>query len=112
MTSGPTPAAEVQSADTAGVTRAAVAKDAVGNTSTGSVTVKLDKGSPVITGSRFPAPNAAGWNYGPVTVNFTCSDTVSGIRSCPGATTVSDSGAGRPSPARPSTTPATRRPRR
>ena len=94
VASGPAPAAEVQSADTAGVTRAAVAQDAVGNTGTGSVTVKLDKGSPVITGSRSPAPNAAGWSDGPVTVNFTCSDTVSGIRSCPGATTVSDSGSG------------------
>ena len=74
--------------------QAAVAQDAVGNTGTGSVTVKLDKGSPVIAGSRSPAPNAAGWSDGPVTVNFTCSDAVSGIRSRPGATTVSDSGAG------------------
>ena len=40
-----------------------------------------------------PAPNAAGWNNSPVTVNFTCATTGSPIVSCPAPQTVSTEGA-------------------
>ena len=59
----------------------------------GSVTVKLDKTAPTITGSRTPAANANGWNNTDVTVGFTCSDSPSGIKSCSGPTTLSSSAA-------------------
>lgn len=38
----------------------------------------LDTTKPTITGSSLPAANGAGWNNGPVTVTFTCTDEVGG----------------------------------
>lgn len=66
-----------------GVTKTATAKDALGNEGSGSVTVKLDKDAPTITGSRSPAPNGAGWNNTDVTVSFTTTDGLSGVASDP-----------------------------
>ena len=57
------------------------------------MTVKLDKTTPTITGSRTPAANANGWNNTDVTVSFTCSDSPAGIKSCSGPATLSTSGA-------------------
>ena len=54
--------------------------------------VRIDLTPPNITGSRVPAPNAAGWSATPVTVAFACSDTLSGIASCSPTTTVSTEG--------------------
>lgn len=39
-----------------------------------TVTVKIDKTKPVITGARSPQPNANGWNNTDVTVTFTCAE--------------------------------------
>ncbi|MEK7404381.1 MAG: hypothetical protein AAB225_04675, partial [Acidobacteriota bacterium] len=39
--------------------------------------VKVDKTPPVISGSRTPGPNAAGWNNTDVTVTFSCTDALS-----------------------------------
>jgi hypothetical protein len=91
VASGPTPATDTLRTDTAVGTRVAIATDRLGNTGNGAVAVKLDKGAPAIAASRSPAANAAGWSNGPVTVSFTCSDPLSGIGSCPGSTTLSDS---------------------
>lgn len=44
-----------------------------------TITIKLDKTPPAITGSTSPAPNANGWNNTNVTVSFQCSDTLSGL---------------------------------
>ena len=87
---GPTPSTDNVTASTAGVTKTATgAKDALGNgPSSGSVTVKLDKTAPSIDASRAPAANAAGWNNTNVTVGFTCSDALSGIKSCTGGGSV------------------------
>jgi hypothetical protein len=93
VASGPTPASDSQTTNTAGLPKTATATDRLGNIGNGSVTVKLDKAAPTITGSRSPAANANGWNATDVTVSFTCDDALSGIKSCPGSTTLSGNGA-------------------
>ncbi len=80
-------------AETAGITLTCTAKNTAGVSASKSVTVKLDKTPPTITASRTPAPNAAGWNNGPVTVSFTCNDALSGIAECPAAVTLVAEGA-------------------
>ena len=52
------------------------------------VTVRLDKAAPSITGRRTPAPNANGWNNTDVAVGFSCSDPLSGVKSCTGGQTL------------------------
>jgi hypothetical protein len=59
-----------------------------------TITLQIDNLAPSISGSRYPAPNAAGWNNGPVTVSFLCDDAESGIATCPDPTTVSTEGIG------------------
>ena len=87
---GPTPATD--SVTTSGtVTKTATATDRLGNSGSGSVTIKLDKDAPTITGTRSPAANTAGWNKTDVTASFTCTDALSGIKSCTGATSVTAS---------------------
>jgi hypothetical protein len=61
--------------------------DRVGNTGTGSVTVRLDKAAPTITGVASGTQGDNGWFVAsPVTVTFSCSDDpasgASGIASC------------------------------
>ncbi|HEX4687644.1 MAG TPA: PxKF domain-containing protein [Nocardioides sp.] len=63
------------------------ATDRVGNTGTGSVTVRLDRAAPTITGSASGTAGKNGWFISsPVTVTFTCADNpatgASGISSC------------------------------
>jgi hypothetical protein len=41
--------------------------------------INLDKTPPAIVASRSPAANAHGWNNGPVTASFACSDALSGL---------------------------------
>lgn len=69
------------------------ATDAAGNSSTTSVTLNIDKTPPAVTAAVSPAPNAAGWNNSNVTVSFTCSDSLSGVASCPSPVTVTTEGA-------------------
>ena len=88
VASGPTPASATQTTPTAGTDLTARATDALGNTASGRVTVKLDKTLPSIDATRSPAPNAAGWNRTDVSVGFTCADALSGIKSCTGGGTV------------------------
>jgi hypothetical protein len=58
------------------------ATDLAGNTATASVTVNLDKTPPNIFATVTPPPDASGWNSSAVTVNFACSDALSGVASC------------------------------
>ena len=88
VASGPTPATDSVTANTAGATKSATATDRLGNVGSGSVVVKLDKTAPSIIGIRSPAANANGWNNSDVTVSFTCGDGLSGIKSCSGPTTL------------------------
>lgn len=69
------------------------ATDAAGNSSTTSVTLNIDKTPPAVTAAVSPAPNAAGWNNSNVTVSFACSDSLSGVASCPSSVAVTTEGA-------------------
>lgn len=57
-----------------------------------SVSVNLDKTPPAITAATTPTANAAGWNNSNVTVTFTCTDSTSGVATCPPPQTVSTEG--------------------
>jgi hypothetical protein len=59
-----------------------------------SITIKIDGIAPSIQGHRTPAANGFGWNNGPVTVSFACSDAESGIAGCDGPATLENEGAG------------------
>jgi hypothetical protein len=70
--------------------------DAADNTASDVQTnVSIDKTPPAIVGSRSPSSNANGWNNGPVTASFTCSDALSGLApgSPPAPTTLTGEGA-------------------
>ena len=56
--------------------------------------VLLTLARPSITAARAPAPNAAGWSNGDVTVTFACVDPLSSLASCPAPVTVATEGAG------------------
>jgi hypothetical protein len=70
-------------------TASGTAVNRAGFSSSTSATVNIDKTSPLISTSKSPAANAAGWNNSDVTVTFTCSDALSGIASCPAPVIVS-----------------------
>lgn len=61
--------------------------------SLGAGVVPIDASPPVLRSSLSAAPNAAGWFKTPVVVSFSCTDTVSEVRSCGPGTTVGE-GAG------------------
>jgi hypothetical protein len=65
----------------------ATCKDLAGNTGTATRTVKVDKTPPTITASAKKADNTAyavgTWTNQTVTVSFTCSDSGSGVATCP-----------------------------
>ncbi|GGN09749.1 hypothetical protein GCM10009721_42070 [Terrabacter tumescens] len=66
------------------------ATDEAGNTATDPATVSLDKTKPTITGSRTPDANDLGWNYTDVKVHFKGGDTLSGIDSVTGDSTLGE----------------------
>src|ERR1700728_2012968 len=67
--------------------------DAAGATATATVVIKLDSTPPTIIPNLSPAPNSSGWETAPVTVSFTCSDSLSGVATCPSSTVISSNGA-------------------
>jgi hypothetical protein len=87
------PAGRTVSAEGADQAVSGQAVDVAGNTATASASLSIDKTPPVVLASAAPAPNAAGWNNTDVAVTFTCSDSLSGVVSCPGSTTVFSEGA-------------------
>jgi hypothetical protein len=64
------------------------ATDRAGNNATAAVAVKYDATVPQIAATLSPAPNAAGWTRADTTVTFTCSDTLSGMATCPASIVV------------------------
>jgi hypothetical protein len=62
---------------------------------TQTLTIKLDKTPPSITGTRTPLANANGWNNSDVTASFACADALSGLApgSPPANTLMSTEGA-------------------
>jgi hypothetical protein len=80
--------------ETAGQVVPGTAKDAAGNVGTDSVTIKLDKTKPTITGAVTSGTKGNnGWYVGPVTVTFTCGDALSGVATCPDPVVLSANGA-------------------
>src|SRR5206468_24759 len=76
------------------VTGAVTVTDVAGNSATfTSPAVKIDKTPPTAQAAPSPAPNAAGWNNTDVTVNFTGTDSLSGIASCTAAAALVSDGA-------------------
>jgi Glucodextranase, domain B len=67
--------------------------DAVSRASRFGAVFVVDTTPPTIAAVVNPAANAAGWHMSNPTVSFTCSDSESGIASCPGPITVSTEGA-------------------
>ncbi len=67
--------------------------DRAGNSTTSSIQVSIDKTPPAITASQAPLPNSSNWNNTPVTVNFSCTDSLSGVQSCNAPVTVATEGA-------------------
>jgi hypothetical protein len=56
------------------------AKDVAGNTATDPAAVSIDKTKPVVTVDALPAPNGYGWYDDDVTVTYTATDALSGIK--------------------------------
>lgn len=71
---------------------AGTAFDLAGNSATASIQISIDKTPPTIVPSQSPPANSFGWNNGPVTVNFLCSDNLSGVQTCTPAVSVSTEG--------------------
>jgi hypothetical protein len=73
------------------------AQDRAGNVGTDSVSVKLDKTSPTISGSKNGTLGRNGWYTGPVTVSFDCADqgsVQSGTANCSADDVLSTDGVG------------------
>ncbi|HKS23398.1 MAG TPA: Ig-like domain-containing protein [Thermoanaerobaculia bacterium] len=66
----------------------------LGGSSTLNATLTVDLTPPEIHASVSPQANANGWNNTAVTITYTCSDTLSGIDTCPPAATIDHDGAG------------------
>ena len=81
------------STSTAGTSVTALVRDLLGNRTSAGTVARVDLIPPVITGTRQPAAGPAGWNTGPVTVTFACTDVPSGIATCPAPVVVSQDGA-------------------
>jgi hypothetical protein len=67
--------------------------DGAGNTASATVSgIKVDKTAPTITGATVPmAPDGSnGWYVTPVTVNWTCTDTLSGVASVSPSASLTD----------------------
>lgn len=94
---GTCPADQVLSAEGEAVASIAqTVTDVAGNTSNPSnvVSVQIDKTAPTISAAATTSPNAAGWYNSNVTVQFTCTDALSGILTgvCPTNQTLSAEG--------------------
>ncbi|TFD47356.1 hypothetical protein E3T33_02520 [Cryobacterium sp. TMT1-2-1] len=87
------PAASLITGEGAGLGASATVSDRAGNETTATVSgVRIDRTAPVIEGQATTDPNAAGWYRGQVTVDFTCSDLLSGVAVCPTSELVSGNG--------------------
>jgi len=74
----------VLTTDTSATTLTCSATNGSGLSHLASVTIKIDKSSPVITPNLTPVPNGAGWNTGTVNVAWSVTDPQSGVVSSTG----------------------------
>ncbi len=79
--------------DGANQTFSGTAVDNAGNTAAITATVHLDSTAPTLTYQLTPSANTAGWHAQAVTIDYTCTDTLSGVANCPASTLVSTEGA-------------------
>lgn len=68
------------------------ATDNAGNSASAEATISVDQTSPTITGTELGTANSAGWYNAPVTIHYTCQDSLSGVASCPADVMLSDDG--------------------
>ncbi|MCU1402637.1 MAG: hypothetical protein JWM70_961, partial [Microbacteriaceae bacterium] len=67
--------------------------DKAGNQKTATVNgINIDRTAPAIDGGPTTAPNAAGWYRDQVVVDFTCTDSLSGLAFCPTSKVIAGSG--------------------
>ena len=76
----------------AGQSVTGVAFNNAGDSSSAATTLNIDKTPPTISGA-VPAANANGWYNSPVTVMWSCADSLSGVATCQSPTTLSSDGA-------------------
>jgi hypothetical protein len=90
------PQAQTFSSNVRGGTATATCTSVAGTTGTGTYSpINIDMSAPAIQFAAVsPSPNAHGWNNTPVTVSWSCSDSVSGPVSATVSQTVSAEGAG------------------
>jgi hypothetical protein len=69
--------------------------DAAGQNASVTTHLSIDKTLPLISAAVFPSPNAGGWNTSVTDVFFNCSDSLSGIDTCPARQTLSQEGSNR-----------------
>jgi RHS repeat-associated protein len=87
------PAATIVGTEGANQTIPGTTTDKAGNTASSSLLLSIDKTPPAIMATASPGANSAGWNKSDVTVSFACSDSGSGVATCPSAQVVSSEGA-------------------
>src|SRR5262249_34174249 len=88
------PATAVVSTEGANQSLPGTATDKAGNTAVPSTRVSIDKTPPTIAATLSPLANSFGWNNSSVTVNFSCTDALSGVASCAAPVSFTHEGAG------------------
>ena len=86
------PPPQTVTTEAANQTVSGTATDNAGNASSAGLKLNIDKTPPTIRASVSPPPNEKGWNNSDVTVNFACTDSLSGVSNCPAPVTVSTEG--------------------
>jgi len=86
------PPSKVVTTEGQGQVISGTATDAAGNTATASVTLNIDKTTPIITAKTEQIPSADGWIGGAAIITFECNDENSGIATCPSPITVLNDG--------------------
>jgi hypothetical protein len=71
------------------------ASSAGGSAGPVTVSIRRDATAPLVSGAPTTSPNGAGWYKGDVTIDWTCSDNLSGLAAgCPADSTISGEGRG------------------
>ena len=95
LAAGSPPSAAVVTSEGSGQSASGTCADVAGNSASVAVgDIKIDKTPPSITPTRTPQANSFGWNNTDVTVNFGCSDSLSGVDGCTSEQVITTEGAG------------------
>lgn len=87
------PAASTITGEGAALTASTWVADKAGHrTTASSPSVRIDRTPPAISGAPTTAPNSAGWYRSSVTVDFSCSDALSGVVTCGPQAVLADDG--------------------